>query len=134
MATAMKTYHVRYELDEAGYWVASVTNVVGCHTQARSLDTARERIREALAVCVDDAGKAEIAESYQIPRKPALAAARRATTARDRAERAQQQAQASLREAVRQLLAADLSQRDAAVVLGISRQRVAQLAPQKKRA
>ena len=112
---AMKTYRVRYELDEAGYWLASVLDVPGCHTQGRSLGSARGRVRDALAVCVDDADAADLAESYKLPRKPALAVALRAVAAKQRAERAQSEAQRMLSEAVRQLLDAKLSHRDAAL-------------------
>ena len=50
----MSTYNVRYELDEAGWWVAHVQGVPGCHTQGHTIDEARERIFEALQLCVDD--------------------------------------------------------------------------------
>lgn len=36
------------ERDSEGYYVASVPSLPGCHTQARSLDTLMERIREAI--------------------------------------------------------------------------------------
>ena len=124
----MTTYRVRYEIDEAGYWVATAPDVQGCHTQGRSLETARARIREALAVCVDDAEDADLEEVYLLPDKVARAAARKARTARERAETAQGEAQALLRDAVARLLDLNLSHRDAAAVLGISHQRVAQLA------
>ena len=40
------------ERDEDGYYVASVPELRGCHTQARSLDKLMERIREAIALCL----------------------------------------------------------------------------------
>ncbi|MEZ4270157.1 MAG: type II toxin-antitoxin system HicB family antitoxin [Myxococcota bacterium] len=123
----MTTYNVRYEIDEAGWWVASVSDVAGCHTQGRSLKTVRERIREALSVCVDDADDATLNEVYAIPNKAALSLTRRAKTAKQRAEVAQEQAQALLRDAVLQLTACKLSHRDMAVLLGLSQQRVTQL-------
>jgi predicted RNase H-like HicB family nuclease len=49
-----------YERDEAGWWVASVRKVRGCHTQGRTVDEARRRIREALELFVDDARKATL--------------------------------------------------------------------------
>ena len=45
---AMKSYRVAYERDESGWWVASVRGVRGCHTQGRTVDEARRRIREAV--------------------------------------------------------------------------------------
>ena len=52
---AVKSYRVSYERDELGWWVASVRGVRGCHTQGRTVDEARRRIREALELFVDDA-------------------------------------------------------------------------------
>ena len=41
------------ERDEAGFYVASVPELPGCHTQARSLDKLMERIREAIVLCLE---------------------------------------------------------------------------------
>ncbi|MDE3069056.1 MAG: type II toxin-antitoxin system HicB family antitoxin [Verrucomicrobiota bacterium] len=41
------------ERDEAGYYVANVPKLRGCHTQARSLDKLMERVREAIALCLE---------------------------------------------------------------------------------
>jgi predicted RNase H-like HicB family nuclease len=49
------TYHLAYDRDESGWWVASVREVPGCHTQGRTVDEARSRIRKALDLFVDDA-------------------------------------------------------------------------------
>ena len=48
-----RQYDVVVEQDEAGYYVASVPALPGCHTQARSLDDLVERIREAIALCLE---------------------------------------------------------------------------------
>ena len=129
----MKTYRVRYEQDEVGYWVATVQGVPGCHTQARSLETVRDRVREALAVCVDDADKARLVDFFHLRRAPVLALAKRAMAARSRADKAHDAAQRLLTDAIQRLMDADLSQRDAAVVLGLSHQRVAQLMEARRR-
>ena len=47
-------YDVVVERDADGFYVASVPALHGCHTQARSLDELMERIREAIAVCLED--------------------------------------------------------------------------------
>ena len=47
-----REFHVVIERDAAGYYVASVPAVQGCHTQARSLDKLMERIREAIQLCL----------------------------------------------------------------------------------
>ncbi|HEX3578748.1 MAG TPA: type II toxin-antitoxin system HicB family antitoxin [Thermoanaerobaculia bacterium] len=46
-------FDVIVEQDEAGYYVASVPALPGCHTQAKSLDILMHRVREAIAVCLD---------------------------------------------------------------------------------
>ena len=42
-----------YERDESGWWAATVRGVRVCHTQGRTVDEARRRIREALELFVD---------------------------------------------------------------------------------
>jgi len=42
-----KEFNVVVERDREGYYVASIPELKGCHTQARSLDELMERIREA---------------------------------------------------------------------------------------
>ncbi len=46
------------ERDSEGYYVGSVPELPGCHTQARSLDKLQERIRAAIELCleVEDGG------------------------------------------------------------------------------
>jgi predicted RNase H-like HicB family nuclease len=48
-----REFSVVIERDEEGYYVASVPALPGCHTQARSLDELMNRIREAIAVCLE---------------------------------------------------------------------------------
>lgn len=48
-----RTFNVVIERDEEGYYIASVPTLSGCHTQARSLDELLERIREAIALCLE---------------------------------------------------------------------------------
>jgi predicted RNase H-like HicB family nuclease len=47
------------ERDEEGYYVASVPQLPGCHTQARSLDEVTRRIREAIELCLEVEGVPE---------------------------------------------------------------------------
>ncbi len=49
-------FDVVVERDAAGYFVASVPALPGCHTQANSLDDLMERIREAIALCLEVQG------------------------------------------------------------------------------
>ena len=128
----MSTYHVVYRRDESGWWVASVREVRGCHTQGRTVDEARRRIREALELFVDDAPVATLVDDVKLP--PVAAKAIRAyATLRKRADQENRRAMLAARRAVRLLQTGKLkmSARDAANVLGISHQRVHQLAQPK---
>ena len=51
-----KEFNVIIERDEEGYYVASVPELKGCHTQAKSLDKLMERIREAIELCLEVEG------------------------------------------------------------------------------
>lgn len=48
-----KEFNVIIERDEEGYYVASVPELQGCHTQAKSPDKLMERIREAIELCLE---------------------------------------------------------------------------------
>jgi predicted RNase H-like HicB family nuclease len=48
-----REFNVVIERDGDGYFVASVPTLPGCHTQAKSLDELMERIKEAIALCVE---------------------------------------------------------------------------------
>ena len=41
------------ERDAEGYYIGSVPDLKGCHTQAKSLDTLMKRIREAIELCLE---------------------------------------------------------------------------------
>lgn len=47
-----REFSVIVERDSEGYYVASVPELRGCHTQAKSLDKVMERIREAIELCL----------------------------------------------------------------------------------
>ena len=51
---SVNTYHVAYERDDSGWWVASIREVRGCHSQGRTIDEARLRVREALGLFIED--------------------------------------------------------------------------------
>ena len=48
-----RQFTVVVEKDSEGFFVASVPALAGCHTQARSLDELMERIKEAIALCLE---------------------------------------------------------------------------------
>lgn len=124
----VKPYHVTYERDESGWWVASVRELRGCHTQGRTVDEARRRIVEAMELFIDDAGSAKIVNDVKLPALVAEAL-RTYATLRQKAVREDRRAAMAARRAVRLLREGRLkmSARDTARLLGLSHQRVHQL-------
>jgi len=49
-----KECEVIVERDSEGWYVATVPALRGCHTQARTLEELRERIREAILLALED--------------------------------------------------------------------------------
>jgi len=49
----IREFNVVIEKDADGYFVASIPNLKGCHTQAKSLDVLMERIQEAAELCLE---------------------------------------------------------------------------------
>src|SRR5450759_3377658 len=125
----MNTYHVAFERDESGWWVASVRELRGCHTQGRTVDEARRRIRDAMELFVADARSAKLVDDVKLP-APAAKAIRAYAMLRKRADQEDRRAALAARRAVRLLRGGKLkmSARDAARLLGVSHQRVHQLA------
>ena len=124
----ISAYHVTYERDESGWWVASVREVRGSHTQGRTVDEARRRIRKAMELFVDDARSAKLVDNVKLP-AAASKAIRLYAALRKQADREDQRASRAARRAVRLLRGGTLkmSARDAARLLGVSHQRVHQL-------
>ena len=52
-----RQFDVLIERDAEGFHVASVPQLRGCHTQARSLDAVMERIRESIELCLEVEGQ-----------------------------------------------------------------------------
>jgi predicted RNase H-like HicB family nuclease len=105
----------------------SVPELPGCHTQGRTLARARGRIREAIALWLDvDETELTVADDVRLP-EPARQAVATARQARQHAQQAREAALGATRKAARVLVHGGLSTRDAAELLGISHQRVAQL-------
>jgi predicted RNase H-like HicB family nuclease len=48
-----RQFDVVVEKDSEGFFVASVPALIGCHTQAHSLDELMERIKEAIELCLE---------------------------------------------------------------------------------
>jgi len=52
----MRQFDVIIERDGEGWFVGSVAQLPGCHTQGRSLDELMRRMREAVDLCLDVEG------------------------------------------------------------------------------
>ena len=48
-----REFNVIIERDAEGYYVATVPELRGCHTQAKSLDALMKRVREAIELCLE---------------------------------------------------------------------------------
>ena len=125
----MKRLRVHFERDEDGWWVASVPDVRGCRSQGRTVDEARRRVREALELFVDDAEACELSDDIKLP-VTAARALKEYARVKAVAERENRRLAAAARKAVKVLQngALRLSARDAAKLLGVSHQRVHQIA------
>jgi predicted RNase H-like HicB family nuclease len=128
----VERYTVKFERDEDGWWIAEVKEVQGCRSDGRTLRQARERIREALELFDVDPTKVELVDEVKLP-APVRRSIDRARAARATAERAATTAAQSTAASVRVLTReAGLSVRDAAELLGLSFQRVHQLAGKRR--
>lgn len=58
-----RTFHLVVERDEDGWFVASVPELPGCHTQARDLDTLQKRAKEAIQLYLEEFPKSGKAAS-----------------------------------------------------------------------
>ena len=101
MAKRTKKYMATVERDEAGWWVATVHGIAGVHTQGRTLEQVRERVRGALAAARPGAVLGEVVIKPQDLR----ALLRKVQVARQRAKKQDAEAQKLLRLAARELKA-----------------------------
>lgn len=120
-------YHIVYEREPDGRWTVEAPNVPGCHSYGRTIEQARERIREALSLFIDNAATAKFEEVIKLPepvlRTVATAKQLRAKVIRDteKSIQAHRKAVMSLRHKMH------LGLRDAGELLGVSHQRVQQI-------
>lgn len=125
---AKSKYVARFERDEDGWWVVDVVGVQGCHTQARTIQQGKARIREALSLYIGDAAQTvELDVQVELP-APVRKAVDRSIGGRKHAAEAEAEAAKATELAVKAMLGAGVSLRDAGELLGLTRQRVHQLA------
>ena len=48
-----REFNIVIEQDEDGYYIGSVPELPGCHTQAKSLDELQNRIKEAIELYLE---------------------------------------------------------------------------------
>jgi len=57
-----KEFTVVIERDEDGYFIGTVPQLKGCHTQAKSLDELMDRMKEAVLLCLEAEGELGLGE------------------------------------------------------------------------
>jgi predicted RNase H-like HicB family nuclease len=123
----MAKYTVAYDRDESGAWIAQVCGVPEAHSYGRTIEQARERVREALSLWRANAETAEFVDDIHLPPQ-ASGLVKAVIEARKRADKEQLRAQKSARTAAHALTDRwKYSLRDAGELLGVSRQRVKQI-------
>ena len=110
-----------------GWWAIDVPELPGVYSQARRLDRVEPMARDAIALFLDvDPATLDIRVETNLPselRRDVDAVGR----LRAEADRLQVESSGAMRNLTHELLGRGLSVRDAAVILGISHQRVSQL-------
>ena len=59
-----REFTVVIEKDEDGYFIGTVPQLKGCHTQAKSLDELMDRMREAVSLCLEVEGELDESELH----------------------------------------------------------------------
>lgn len=119
--------HAVVDRDEDGYRFVDFPDVPGCHTQGRTLRKARERMRNALALFVDNADTVRSIEHLKVSEATQKLIDESRWLRQEVAEK-QRMAQEATKDAAVALLALGWSLRDSAEALGLSFQRVQQIA------
>lgn len=125
MVDDVKTYKAMFRPDDNGWWFIDVPELPGCHSQARTIASGRDHIREAISLVANiDLDTFDIEVDYELP-KAQQAVIAKARRARERAAEATQATEAAVR--ALQQGSVKLGIRDVAELVGVSYQRVAQI-------
>jgi predicted RNase H-like HicB family nuclease len=121
-----RQYTARYDRED-GWWIVRIQEAHGVHSNGRTLEEARRRVREALSLEIgEDAFTVEFTERIVLPPNARQELSRH-RTARRRAEDQTRQALKATKSAARALAKAGLSVRDAGSLLGLTGARVSQI-------
>lgn len=130
--TARTAYRVFFERDDNNRWFVRCPDVPGAHSHGRTLASARANIQEALALVLESTDDTlfDLTEEIRLPDADLQESVDRARSLRERAIAMNQEARDASFEAVNRSLGTEsvLGLRDLADLLGISHQRVQQLA------
>lgn len=122
--------HQRYTAHytrEDGWWIVRIQEAKGVHSNGRTLEEARRRVREALSLAIGDtAFTVDFSDKITLP-ADARRELSRHRTARRRLENETLQAVKAAKGAARALAKAGLSVRDAGSLLGLTGARVSQI-------
>ena len=106
------------------WWAVSVPELKGLHTQARRLDQVAAMAREAIALLLDvDPATVDVEVRPELPGTVTAA-----LDARQAARDADEKAEQATATAIRALLSDGYTVRDAGALLGLSPQRISQIA------
>jgi predicted RNase H-like HicB family nuclease len=126
--TVTAVYRYERQPDGGAAWIVELAEEPRCHTFGRTLRAAQRNLREAAAAWYEvDPSQVEVHDDVRLP-APASRALARSRTLRDREHKAHEQARAATAAAVAALRDVGLSERDTGTLLGLSHQRVHQLA------
>jgi predicted RNase H-like HicB family nuclease len=121
-------YRYERQPDGGAAWIVELAEEPRCHTFGRTLRAAQRNLREAAAAWYEvDPSQFEVHDDVRLP-APASRALGRSRTLRDHEREAHEQARAATAAAVAALRDVGLSERDTGTLLGLSHQRVHQLA------
>ena len=59
-----REYNIIIEKDSEGFFIGSVSELRGCHSQAKSIDVLMKRMQEAIELCEEVQGKVHRHSSF----------------------------------------------------------------------